>query len=519
MALSIIRQRIAYYGAGDLIAALPAHNLMSWVPHPAATPPTALVIGAYDGRDVLAFMKSFGGSPPKVQYCFRPANRRLNASTAQPLTLDEVVKLPLNAPFRYIADTSEPGKRNFGIVIQWYFMGIMEHEVDYDYVKYCPRLYNALKKIDAEKRAEKASGMPEPKKPRGAQDRRPGHRGHPGIEAGTTGRLTSPVKSPVKSPSVNMSDDEHSDLDKLHTYLDSYGALYLLKNLPDPDEVQFVNQDFLLDAQPRKLLMGHHKERGNEIYAYMRKSREFHEIKFYIEDTRAPSKTAIRSEDVAKQRILHPFDKTYPKGTHSIGQDEKARLTLMVKWYFIAAGIAKDCVLKETKAYPERLRNALEYIAKRMGAASVRTPVVGYERQTEPETTSEEANPAIDESHIQFSLAEVTPNLLSSRIHTRTDPPRPSTTHAEQLDKSSNAVDDPELRGTKRTAEDAEFEDLAEIVSQVLTVDRDLTNQINDIDKQIELLQTQRRDLVEKRKDVKMRFRRQTLAIASRTDG
>jgi predicted nucleic acid-binding Zn-ribbon protein len=75
------------------------------------------------------------------------------------------------------------------------------------------------------------------------------------------------------------------------------------------------------------------------------------------------------------------------------------------------------------------------------------------------------------------------------------------------------------LRGTKRTAEDAEFEDLAKIVSQALTADRDFADQIDDIDKQIELLQTQRRDLVEERKDAKRRFTRQTLAIASRTDG
>jgi hypothetical protein len=301
--------------------------------------------------------------------------------------------------------------------------------------------------------------------------------------------------------------------------LDSYGVLYLLKNLPDPDDVQFVNQDFFLDAQPRKLFIGHHKEHGNDIYAYMRKSREFHKIEFYIEDKRAPSKTAIRSEDVAKQRILHPFDKTFPKGTHSIGQDEKARLTLMVKWYFIAAGIAKDCVLRETKAYPERLRSALEYIAKRMGAASVRAPLVGYERQTEPKTTSEEVSPTTDESHIQFTLAEVTPNPLSSPITARIAHPHPSIAHAEQLNNPSNAVDAPELRGTKRTAEDAEFEELAEMTSHVITGDKDLTNQIDDIDKQIELLQMQRRGLVEKREDARRRFKRQTLAIASRTDG
>ncbi|RMZ67740.1 hypothetical protein GMOD_00010117 [Pyrenophora seminiperda CCB06] len=412
MALNIIRKRIAYYGTGDLIAALPAHDLMDWVPHPSATPPNALVIGTYDGRDILAFMKSFGGSPRRVQYCFKPANRRLNASTAQPLTLDEVVQLPLNAPFRYSADTSEPGKSNFGIVIQWYFMGKIEPEVDY--VKYCPRLYNALQKIDAKKRAEKGSERPEPEERRSAQDQRSGHRGHTSIEARIARQLVTPVKRPVKSTLVSMSDDEHSDLDKLHSYLDSYGALYLLKNLPDVDEVQFVNQDFFLDAQPRKLFMGRHKEQGNDIYAYMRKSREFHDIKFYIEDTRAPSKTAIRSEDVAKQCILHPFNKTYPEGTHSIGQGEKARLTLVVKWYFIAAGITKDCVLRETKAYPERLRSALEYIAKRMGAASVRTPLVGYERQTEPETISDEASPIIDESHIQNKLVGVMPYLRNS---------------------------------------------------------------------------------------------------------
>jgi hypothetical protein len=375
MALSFIKQQIAYHGAGDLIAVLPARNLMNWVPHPAATPPKALVIGTSDGRDILAFMKSFGGCPRRVQYCFKPASRRLNASTAEPLTLDEVLKLPLNAPFRYSADASEAGKSNFGIIIQWYFMDIIEPEVDY--VKCFLRLYNALQKIDAEKRAERECETPEAEETRDAQDQRSNHRGHPGIEARIIGQLNTAVELPAKCPLVSMSDDEHSDLNKLHSYLGSYGALGLLGNLPDPDEVQFMNQDSFLDAQPKKLLVGHHRKHNNAIYAYMRKSRRFHKIEFYIEDTRAPSKTGINSENVAKQRILHPFNKTYPKVTHGIGQDEKARLTLMVKWYFIAAGIAKDCVLRETKAYPERLRSALEYIAKQMGAASVRTPSLG----------------------------------------------------------------------------------------------------------------------------------------------
>jgi hypothetical protein len=330
MALGFIKQHIAYDGAADLVAALPARDFMNWAPHPAATPPKALVIGTYDGRDILAFMKSPGGSRRRVQYCFRPANRRLNASTAEPLTLDEVVKLPLNAPFRYSADTSEAGKSNFGIVIQWYFMGGIEPEVDY--VKYCRQLHKALQKIDAEIRAERECETPEAEEPRGARYQRSSRRDHAGLEARITGQPLTQVGLPVKSPLVSMGDDEHSDLNKLRNYLDSYGALYLLRNLPDPDEVQFMNQDFFPDAQPRKLLMGYHKQCGNAIYAYMRKSRKFHSVEFYIEDTRALSKTAINSGDVVKQRILHPFNKTYPESTHGIGQDEKARLTLMVKW-------------------------------------------------------------------------------------------------------------------------------------------------------------------------------------------
>jgi hypothetical protein len=57
------------------------------------------------------------------------------------------------------------------------------------------------------------------------------------------------------------------------------------------------------------------------------------------------------------------------------------------------------------------------------------------------------------------------------------------------------------------------------MVSQVLTEDGNLTHQIDDIDKQVGLLQKQRKDLVGKKKDVKKRFTRQILRIASRTDG
>jgi hypothetical protein len=151
-----------------------------------------------------------------------------------------------------------------------------------------------------------------------------------------------------------------------------------------------------------------------------------------------------------------------------------------------------------------------------MGAASVETRVVGCEQQTKPRTISNEASQTIDESHIQLTLAEVTPSPLSSAIESRIAPPALSTAHAEQLNNSPNAVDAENSRATKCTAEDAEFDGLAEIVPQVLP---DLKHQIYDINEQIRLLQTQRRDLLVKKKDVKKRFTRQTMPVASRTNG
>jgi hypothetical protein len=41
-----------------------------------------------------------------------------------------------------------------------------------------------------------------------------------------------------------------------------------------------------------------------------------------------------------------------------------------MRWYFIAAGLAKNCVLQETKAYPRHLRSAFEYITVSIRAAA-----------------------------------------------------------------------------------------------------------------------------------------------------
>ncbi|KAH7394828.1 hypothetical protein BKA66DRAFT_485959 [Pyrenochaeta sp. MPI-SDFR-AT-0127] len=511
MALNKIRQRIAYYGAENLLAALPAHEFMDWIPHPAATPSTALVIGTHDGRDILAFIVSFGDKSPEVRYCSKPVGDPVDSSTIQPLTQDEVVRLPLKAPFKYNADISQPGKSNFSVVIQWYFMGLIEHGIECDYINYCPQFHEALKKInagqDAEKEFEGSRKTPmmtedssEPANPRSAYGLRSAHcvnvsaKTNMAAESLTTQRLA--ISGEI--PSAGVSEDEGADLNKLHKYLDSYNALYLLGNIPDPDEVQFVDQDFLHEAQPKKLFVGHHAETHDDIYAYMRPSGDFHGIKFYLEDTHGHVKGNISSKDVAKQSILHPFNKTFSKASQGIDQAGKARLTIMVKWYFIAAGIAKNCVLRETKAYPGRLRSALEFVAKHMGPAAVKPPHVASAKQTESGNT-----PAVT---------------------FRTVPCPSPAAHEEQPASMSNTADSQSPHGTKRNVEDAEFDDLtrlvAENIARTKSKDLDLTKRMNNIDQKRELLQLQLQKLDEEwkildaqRKDVRTSFKRRSLAF------
>lgn len=538
MALNKIRQRIAYYGAESLLALLPSPESMNWIPHPAATPSTALVIGTHNGREILAFIMSSGVKPREVRYCSKPTGDPVHSSTIQPLTQEEVLRLPLNTPFKYNADISQRGKSNFSTVIQWYFMGLIENGMECDYVDYCPRFYDALKKIDAALHAEKelkvSRNTPmmteerlEPENSRSAYGLRSTHRANVSEKKDTAAEqlTTQQLVISAETSSAGVSDDENSDFSKLYKYLNSEGALYLLENIPEPDVVQFVDQNFLHEALPKKLFVGRHLKTQDHIYAYMRQSRDFHEIKFYTEDRYGRSKRNIPSKDVAQQSILHPFNKTYPKDSHSIDQGEKARLTLMVKWYFIAAGIAKNCVLRETKAYPERLRSALEYIAKRMGPAAVKPPRVASVEQTEsgniPDDTSE--------SCIQSTALEVMPLPSYLSVTSRTVPCQPATAHEEQPVTMSNTTDSPLLHGTKRTAEDAEFEDLARLLSEdlarITSEDQDLTKRMNDIDRRREVLQMQLQNLDEEwkelhaqRKDVRTSFKRRSSAFRLKGD-
>ena len=519
---SIVKTLAEAHGEERLRELLPPHESMIWVKFSAASPPTALVVGTANGRDVLAHLGMIGDDPRDLQYCVKSAN---SGEPPHPIRIDYAIQSSLYAPFRYVADLSRNGKRKFSSVVKWYFLtfGKLAGYSPTDYTTLYKYLQSALRDIDAGQIVEKQNTQkrqsistrgtptsPEPEELTNSYSLRSTELSHD--KSKSNGQATAIGQPGETALPDDESEDDHR---KLREYLDSQKSLYLLQNIPEAEDVEFVDQNHRPAARSKKLFIGHHAKSGHAIFAYLRKSKAHSEVIFYVEDNH--QSYPISCEEVTKQRILHPFNKTYPKNP-PIEQYDKARLTLLVKWYFIAAGIVKNEVLKETKAYAERLRVALVYIAQRMGAAAVGPP-------ESPTQSSGSAD--MDESDSTGSRHETSdtqPTLLST-----TPSGSPSRPNGDTSLRLSSAQAPP--RGTKRSAEDADFDDLARIFAEV----QEVTQQINDVDQDLDVHEIKRQSFLEewekeqreilkkrdvldaKRGDVKQRFKRRSLAVA-RTD-
>ncbi|KAF1832982.1 hypothetical protein BDW02DRAFT_501684 [Decorospora gaudefroyi] len=532
MTLENVRARFADSGTEHLLEALPPPESMTWIPHHSANPPMALVIGTFDGTEVLVFLVRYGEKAREVRYCTSEvANASKNVYTT-PVAQDEVLDMPLIAPFKYLAHTAAPMKRKFNMLIRWYFLanGLI-HDIERDNDEFSKRFQGALKTIKEKRlvdglRCKTIEDSPDLDEPNVCGLRSASRNG----AINTAGRIATEQQSPSTSTPERGSKEPNPDLRRLHQYLEGHDALYLLENIPDADEIKFVDQSIFPEAQPKKLFVGHHIESGDDIYGYMvRLNRGFHEIRFYREGAR--SREAIGAADIGRQRLVHPFGKTFPKPPAAIEQSDKARSTLMVKWYFIAAGIATNCVLKETKAYPERLRSALDYIARRMGAGAVKDPkhssdenaAIQDNDSVEQEPSGD--NPYVHESDIQSTLAGDPPRLSlpptvlkksgvarksapsfpargtpSTQLPDERSSHRPSIIANDMVTATPGPTPTPTLAPTvpphsaKRSADDMEFAELA----RMITEDQKLTTQINDVDHDLEVLEMRKETFMAK---------------------
>jgi hypothetical protein len=488
MSINAIRKCLdENYDALHLLDVIPSHETLVWVPFSGGVAPTALVIGTVRGRDILAYITQMGDKPIEARYCLK-ASGNSNDTTWKAVSQDEVMTMKLNPPFKYNADSSKASKRKFSIIIKWYFMvkGLVNDRITGDMLDYCKRFSHALEKIDEAQQAEGVKHTrpeartrsarektpltieesPEPAEPKNAYGLRSAHRaGNGELVNGTAKNPDAQLKSPSANAKVNILDPQ-----SLRQYLGQHDCLHLLKNIHEADELQFFDQDILPEALPQKLFLGKSKFLHGEIHAYMLSKKGTHTIELWLEDPDSEEyKAQLLTENIATHTINHPFNKTFQQGSQLLNDVEKERLETLIIWYFISGGVAR-IQAKDMLYFPAQLRSALEYIAERMGTTAARS--------SPPIPLSPKPH-SLDESHIQSSLAQS---------------PKPSSP-----------------RGTKRTAEDAVFEDIHRNVEQ----DMALTKDINGVDQELEMLELKKANLLaawEKEWDVVM-LKRKKIAM------
>jgi hypothetical protein len=506
MALDTIQRLMAKYGADTYLNALPSADSMAWIEPSVGEEFPILVIGSIGNRNVLAYLLSRGDGTGEVRYCLNRIGDERSPSTLEQITCEEVLEKPLVAPFKHFVCGLKFKKRVLSMMVRYYFLlrGYLSN-IDSWNDDFAKRFSTMLRKMFQGSNGEPVLNRtveesPEPDDADNAYALRSTSRND---------ELNIPKDDVLEqhSPSMRTPDlwskEANPDLHRLREYLDEHDSLYLLENIPDAEDIKFVDQTYILEAQPKKLFIGSHAKSGDDIYAYMvwLQQRGFHEIRFYVESVH-DHKTIMSTEVTGKQRILHPFIKTYPKSIGPSEQADRARFTLMVKWYFIAAGIATDCILRETKSYPERLRAALDYIADQMGPAAVKPPEPVANEDATPDDGSESSY-APEENDIQPTLARELPPKLPRLPPTVAHKSAPSVARCSTL--SSNPVpmsglprnsfskmSTPEAipmpkapsRSAKRSAEDETFDSLTRLVMKQHT----LTKHLNDVDHELEVM-------------------------------
>jgi len=515
MALAAIHDRLTEHGVLNYLQLLPSHDSMRWVNEPSESEisPKALVIGKWQNHDIVASLIRRGEKPLELRF--------VTGSEAthnyKHLSAEQLMGMRLFAPFNYLQGPSKIEKWRVSCFIKYYFMEakwISEERIGGDVSDMAKKFQVGLKiiwekKVERKKRIGKGKQVIEESE---EDEEEEDDEAEEQEEEKEDDRRSSPVgvrtrstRDVQTSPLARDEGVAKSDYDKLKCHLRNHNELFLLENIPTADEMSFEDQYLVPKALEKKLLVGMIRGSEDKIYAYMRFTNNFHEIRFISEGSKNQN---LNAEAFTHQQVLHPFNKTFPKDASNIDQGDKARATLIIKWYFIEAGIAKSLVLKETQDYPNRFRQALAYIADRMGSAAVKPPV----------ESSSTLDHRLDESDIQSTLGSrlspTSPPKPSKRRHSNLQQPTPEV--SASVSASSN-----EQPTRKRTTEDAELDDIERTIAE----DRALTKEMNEMDDMIDLRRMQlqaleegREKMNEARKGVRKRLRRQSLAFARSAD-
>jgi hypothetical protein len=521
--LQAVEEHLKSQGSHGLLALLPRADALRWrtihIKNSNQVVPKALFIGTLHEAEVYACILQHGDKTPEARYY----QKAKGSATVVGMTADDVPDAKLIAPFKYIAGTSKSEKRKMSIFIKYYFIarGYLEDDVTGELKEFTKRFHGSLQTVAAGHAAE--YGLPEENE-EDTYDIR--------TRSGARQQQLGPRRSTTAAQA--RTEQPQDDFQKLLDYLEERDALELLENTPPVSEMNFKQQTFILDnAQPEKLLVGTNRKDGGPIYAYMvRGTRRYHEVRFYNE--RGIPEPMITST-VALQNLVHPFNKcgnSLSITAANFDQGAGARFTLMVKWYFVAAGIVKDVVLRETQAFPYRLKAALEHIeimvnkSRQQQSEENENGTQNQEKQQDNgEIEQEVPESPLDEAHIQSALGQDTsfsdptgdnsttaPTSLTNGALTHETVTRNGTHNGSAVSPSvalpngttSDHLQQPTQDSTetssskKRKATDKEDE--AEQLSGILDIDRTLTKTLNALDEELDELDMRRQGLLNKRR-------------------
>ncbi|KAF1351455.1 hypothetical protein EJ07DRAFT_183835 [Lizonia empirigonia] len=367
MALQAVRQCMIDRKADRLLKLLPANETVQWRIYSLKEPQAALVIGCFGDYELLACKEPSSAERFVLQYCSQKRSEVVRSwlTTELPASAveqDMVVDLPLSSPFKYSANSNSTldEQSDLSVLIQWYFLSHEHDDIVYDIDEYCTRFHKALR--DMEPQLISAGLL---------NSWGPSTRSFDAAEApGSPEARCSPTQgwfTPLKGASPGGNGD--SDYERLVEFLGNDASPGLLKDLPKPNITHFVEEETpFQNALSQKLPIGECKDTKHRIYAYMRGWGGHYRVELYIEE--GEQRAQLKTTDVAKHTIYHPFDKTYPQYCQIIDKDGKVRLSLLIKWYFVVAGVADAGVLKEMNNYPERLRSMLRWVQGRMHPAA-----------------------------------------------------------------------------------------------------------------------------------------------------
>lgn len=375
MALQAVRQEIIDRKAGELLSLLPANDIMQWRVCSVTEPQAALVIGSLHDYELLACKEPSSTEQFVLRYCTQKRSDIVRSwlttdLPASAVEQDMVVDLPLRFPFKPSANAvSTPEEQSdLSVLIQWYFLSDGHNDIVYDIDEYCTRLHKALRNMEPQLRSAESSD-------RWNLSMRSSDAGGAPASPETRCSPTQGWFTPSKGESPGVSEGHHYE--KLVEFLGKDASPELLKDLPKPNFADFIEEkNCFQNALDQKLPIGECKETSSCIYAYMRGWGGHYRVELYVEE--GEQRAQLKTTDVAKHTVYHPFDKTYAEDCQDIDKDGKVRLSLLIKWYFVVAGVADAGVLKEMNNYPERLRSMLGWVQDRMRPAA---QVNKYEEQ------------------------------------------------------------------------------------------------------------------------------------------